>query len=316
MSDNFLKQIATSKIRIPIKYRQNKEKARELINNIKQIDIEVVNPDIFILANWIQESIGTYDSSEIHTCVESIDGVGEEDVFDISVPNEESYVGNGMVLHNCNLPNDVSEEVVEKVYIRAWQKGCKGFTVYRDGCRAGVLISEKKNTIPKTKAPKRPKVLPCDIYHTTSKGESYFVIVGTFGDDPYEVFAGKNGHMKKSIKHGLIKKVKRGTYSLSEPDGTLIQGDISKYIQEDQEAITRMMSSSLRHGCDVGFVVHQLEKTTGDLQSFAKAISRVLKKYILEGTHVHGEECPNCNGKLVRQEGCMTCLSCLWARCG
>lgn len=218
-----------------------------------------------------------------------------------------------------NLPEDVSVEEVAKIYETAWEEGCKGITVYRKNCRTGVLVDntseEKKLVIKKTTAPKRPKVLPADIYHTVSKGETYFVMVGILGEDPYEVFAGKNGGIKKSMKNGMIKKISRGRYSLLSREGEVLQEDISKYIDEDQEAITRLISSNLRHGCDVSFVVHQLEKVKGDLLSYSKAVSRVLKKYIPDNTKVHGETCKECHANLVRIEGCLTCLSCGWSKC-
>ena len=219
-----------------------------------------------------------------------------------------------------NLPEDVTVEEVAKIYETAWTEGCKGVTVYREGCRAGVMVDntaeEKMLKIKKTTAPKRPKILPADIYHTVSKGESYFVILGILGDDPYEIFAGKNGQIKKSIKKGMIKKMKRGKYSLLEENGDVIQEDISKHIDEEQEAITRLISSNLRHGCDVSFVVHQLEKVQGDLLSYSKAISRVLKKYIPDNTAVHGDSCKECGADLIREQGCVTCRSCGWSRCG
>ena len=190
----------------------------------------------------------------------------------------------------------------------------------REEWRTGGVVDntkeEKTMTITKTHAPKRPKILKSDIYHTTSKGEQYFVLVGLFGDgEPYEVFAGKNGNLRKTLKSGNIKKLKRGKYQLLEDNGEVILESISENISDDQEAITRLISSNLRHGCDVGFVVHQLEKVKGDLLSFAKALSRVLKKYIPENSRVHGESCKECGAELVRIEGCLTCRSCGWSRC-
>ncbi len=218
-----------------------------------------------------------------------------------------------------NIPEDVTVEEVARIYETAWKEGCKGITVYRKNCRTGVLVDntseEKKVAIKKTTAAKRPKILPADIYHTVSKGELYFVMVGLLGEDPYEVFAGKNGEIKKSIKEGMIKKISRGRYSLLAKNGEIIQEDISKHIDEDQEAITRLISSNLRHGCDVSFIVHQLEKVKGDLLSYSKAISRVLKKYIPADTRVHGETCKECGADLVRVEGCISCKSCGWSRC-
>ena len=218
-----------------------------------------------------------------------------------------------------NLPEDVSVEEVAKIYQTAWEAGCKGVTVYRKNCRTGVLVDntkEERGFITKTNSPKRPPILPADIYHTVSKGEQYFVIVGLMGDDPYEIFAGKQDKdIKRNIRNGMLKKIKRGRYSLLEENGEIILEDISKSIDEDQEAITRLISSNLRHGCDVSFVVHQLEKVKGDLLSFSKAISRVLKKYIPENIKVHGEVCKECGADLIREQGCVACKSCGWSRC-
>ena len=218
-----------------------------------------------------------------------------------------------------NVPNDISVEEVAKIYETAWKAGCKGITVYRKDCRTGVLVdntNEERSAIQKTVAPKRPSILPADVYHTTRRGKQYFVIVGVMGEDPYEVFAGKDGEFKKSVRSGMIKKMRRGNYALLEENGDPILEDISKHIDEDEEAITRLISASLRHGCDVSFVVHQLEKVKGDMLSFAKAVSRILKKYIPDDTKIHGESCKECGGELRRTEGCVQCFSCGWSRCG
>jgi ribonucleoside-diphosphate reductase alpha chain len=217
-----------------------------------------------------------------------------------------------------NLPEDVKEEVVAKIYETAWKEGIKGITVYRKNSRSGVLIDTKdKEKIKKTDAPKRPESLFGEVFHTSVKGEIYFVVVGVFHGDPYEVFAGKDDKILKSIKDVVIKKIKRGKYSLSDRRDidNVLHEDISKYITEDQEALTRMISMSLRHGADVNYVVHQLEKTHGPLQGYSKAISRILKKYIKDDSTVSGEECPECGGTLVRESGCATCRNCTWTKC-
>lgn len=219
-----------------------------------------------------------------------------------------------------NLPENVKEENVAEIYQAAWELGCKGITVYRDNCRSGVLVSdknkEKSSFINKTEAPRRPKELKCDVYHTNVKGEEFFVLVGLWEDgSPYEVFAGKNGMIHKSIKKGLIRKVKRGKYMAVFDDESEME-NITDNIEDDYESITRLCSTSLRHGCDISFVVHQLEKVKGNMFSFSKAIARNLKKYIKDGTKVHGEECPSCNSKsLERKEGCIICMSCGFSKC-
>ncbi|MFW6025867.1 MAG: adenosylcobalamin-dependent ribonucleoside-diphosphate reductase [Candidatus Woesearchaeota archaeon] len=220
-----------------------------------------------------------------------------------------------------NLPKTATKKDVATIYKAAWEYDCKGITVYRDGCRSGVMINDEKKEeekINKTDAPKRPEILPCEIFHTSVKKHKYFVLVGLLCGEPYEVFAGKNDDVvKKHWKKGLVRKIQRGQYALCDASDKkhLIHKSISKFITEDQEAITRMVSTSLRHGADVNFVVHQLEKTQGDLQSFAKAVARILKKYIKNGSSIHGEECPQCGGNLFRQEGCVMC-SCGWTKCG
>lgn len=201
--------------------------------------------------------------------------------------------------------------------MEAWKQGCKGITVYRDGCRSGVLISnepKKNDNISKTKAPKRPKTLDCDIHHTKSRGEDFFVIVGIMDGHPYEVFSGKNGCVSH-CKKGKITKHGRGQYVLEAEDGSTVK-DICDLLSDEQAVIARLISLSLRHGSDISFIVDQLEKSPGDMTNFGKALARVLKKYIADGTKVAGSVCQSCGSEsLVRQEGCQTCLSCGNSKC-
>lgn len=226
-----------------------------------------------------------------------------------------------------NLPENVTEQIVREIYEMAWKSGVKGITVYRDNCRTGVLVSEtKKNEEPdeiflkdkiiKTHSPKRPKSLKCDIHHIKVKGQEYFVIVGIWKDGiPYEVFAGKNGIINKNIEKGEMVKIKRGCYNLKLCNDEIIE-NITHYLNEEEEVITRLVSLSLRHGCDINFTVHQLEKVMGQFNGFTKALARVLKKYIKDGAKVHGETCPNCNSSNIQRiEGCMTCMNCGCSKC-
>ncbi len=222
-----------------------------------------------------------------------------------------------------NLPEDATVEQVAEIYEQAWMSGCKGMTVYRNNCRTGVLVEDKSSDhrsskcINKTNAPKRPTEIPGELHFTRVKGENYFVAVGLFDShDPYEVFIGSNGFMhKKGILTGSIKKIKRGTYTgVFEKDIEL--SSVGDYCSDEEESLTRMMSTALRHGTDVSYVVHQLEKTKGDLQTPAKALARVLKKYIVDGSEVKGEECEKCSGQLIRETGCVLCRECGWSRCG
>lgn len=219
-----------------------------------------------------------------------------------------------------NLPEDVSPEKVAEIYEAAWKSGCKGITVYRKNCRTGVLVENKEekrgDRIKKTVAPGRPKVLNCDVHHIKVKGEEYFALVGLLnGNEPYEIFAGKNGTIDKSVKSGTITKLKRGHYKV-EFDNKTEMNSLNDHCSDEQEALTRMSSTALRHGADIQFLVHQLEKVKGDMHSFARSMSRTLKKYIKDDTKVTGECCPTCNSEnLVRQEGCKTCKDCAWTAC-
>ena len=241
-----------------------------------------------------------------------------------------------------NLPNDATVEDVDAIYRTAWKSGCKGITIYRDGCRTGVLVSNEddregdNDIIPQTEAPKRKRELPCEVHHTKVRGVPYFVVVGLLNGDPYEVFAGINhinGHsvegddpeeivIPRPFQGGIIRKEKRGHYNAilnSKSNTELTIRHIGQRISDDEAALTRLISTSLRHGAAINFVVHQLEKVTGDMTSFGKSIARALKKYIPDGTEVTGEECPNCEIKentIIRQEGCILCKKCGWTKCG
>lgn len=219
-----------------------------------------------------------------------------------------------------NLPEDVTVEKVAEIYTAAWEVGCKGITVYRKNCRTGVLVENKKEEEAKKEEiafAKRAKKLKCDIYHTSVKGDPFFVTVGLAPETntPYEVFGGRNGFMPKSLQEGFISKAKRGSYQLMDSDDKVIVESITEHLEPEEEALTRMVSMSLRHGVDLEYVVHQLEKVPGDLFSLSKALTRSLKKYIKDGAKVKGEECEECKGELIRQDGCIKCASCGWTKC-
>ncbi len=215
-----------------------------------------------------------------------------------------------------NLPNDVTKEEVAEIYIHSYDKGLKGVTVYRDGCRTGVLVTE--TTKPNDKfeyhdAPKRPDCLPVDIHTTVSKGVKWNVIVGLFNSKPYEVFA--IPHFTNETELELC-KIKRGRYDLLK-DGETYSEDITSQITDEQDVLTRMVSTALRHGADITFIVEQLNKSHGDITSFSKAIARTLKKYIDEKKMVSRAACTECGStNLVFEEGCLMCKDCGSSKCG
>jgi ribonucleoside-diphosphate reductase alpha chain len=237
----------------------------------------------------------------------------------------------------CNLPNSASKELVHEIYMKAWSLGCKGFTIYRDGCRDGVLVNdvpapEMKKDEETRSSPKRPKSLPCDIHRASIRNgnvtESWLVLVGLNDGKPYEVFCGMPELIEfpKKYKSGSItKNGKRNgvtTYNLLVPVGdgeNLVFKDITDLFNNPTEgAFTRTISLALRHDVPLHYVVEQLQKDkNSDIFSYARVISRVLKGYIKDGTKTTGNKCTNCgSGDLVYQEGCLSCKSCGHAKCG
>ena len=237
----------------------------------------------------------------------------------------------------CNLPNSATRETVNDVYLQAWKSGCKGFTVYRDGCRTGVLVAadepkKEKKVDDGRSIPKRPKSLPCDIHRANVRNgeasESWLVLIGLNDGKPYEVFCGipENIEIPKKYKSGvLIKNGKRDgvtTYNLQVPvgdDENLVFKDIiNLFDNPTQGAFSRTVSLALRHEVPLHYVVEQLQKDkSSDMFSFARVIARVLKGYIKDGTASSEKGCPQCgNTELVYQEGCLSCKNCSYSKCG
>jgi ribonucleoside-diphosphate reductase alpha chain len=217
-----------------------------------------------------------------------------------------------------NLPKDTPKEVVANIYINAWKEGLKGVTVYRDGCRSGVLINSDQIN-PERHSPKRPKELLCDVYYTKVSKKldklrffEYIVFIGLIDGKPYELFAieGSNG---KKLTTGKIIKHKRGCYDVILDDGHEYK-NITDNTTPEEDVLTRMISTSLRHGVPIHYIVEQLQKIEGDMFGFAKCISRALKKFIKDGTKT-SEECPECGAKLIFEGGCYGCKQCGYQKC-
>jgi ribonucleotide reductase alpha subunit len=166
-------------------------------------------------------------------------------------------------------------------------------------------------------APKRPKVLNADIYEVTAKGTKFLVAIGLLGDKPYEIFCGELGNLnfKTTERRGKIEKISRGHYKLEIGEDIKIN-NFSEHFKEVESTIFRMVSTQLRHGIPMKFIVDQLQKSTKELQSLTAAAARVLKKYIKDGEKATGASCPSCkNTELIYAEGCVTCTNCGWSKC-
>lgn len=232
-----------------------------------------------------------------------------------------------------NLDEDCSEEEVSTVYLEAWKHDLKGITVYREGSLAGVLITEKnynkqkkeklEGSIEKHNAPKRPLDLPCDIHSVKVKSDQFLVLVGLYNGEPYELFVtniSEDQPFDLALKYsnGIIRKKGKGDYNLIVQNGvekTAIK-NIGTMFNNDYESMTRLISTSLRHGTPIQFICDQLGKDK-NFVSFGKAISRVLKHYIKEGEKVlTNKVCSNCGSEnLIYQDGCVSCVSCGNSKC-
>ena len=231
-----------------------------------------------------------------------------------------------------NLPADVSVDEVKSVYWRGWKQGLKGVTVYRDGCRSGVLVgspSDSDESQFKThSAPRRSSELECSIHHATIKGEAWTILVGLMDDRPYEVMGGLQKYIeipKKYKKGTIIKtpyKTKNSRYDLKigkNGDEILIKDIVQMFDNPNHAGFTRTISLALRHGAPIHYIVEQLQKDTEmDMFSFSKVIARVLKSYIKDGTVPGKTTCENCGAEdtLIYQEGCATCTACGHGKCG
>lgn len=206
-----------------------------------------------------------------------------------------------------NLPENVSLDSVSEIYLESWKKGLKGITVYRDGSRSGVLVStenKERDSFDYIDATKRPKELQAEVYLTKVSGQFYNVFVGLLNSKPYEIFI-ESGSLAYS--KGKIIKAKKGMYNYCVDDLCI---PISSEMTDEQSAITRLVSTSLRHGADIKFIVEQLQKTPGDIFSFTKGLARVLKKYIPDGAK-STVKCLECGSEnVVFENGCNMCKDC------
>jgi len=233
-----------------------------------------------------------------------------------------------------NLPNNVTEELVGKVYEAGWKFGCKGITVYRDGSRSGVLISKvekKPNVFQENNAPSRPKSLQCDVIRFTNKGEKWIGFLGLLDNRPYEIFTGlqESVNIPNYIESGeIVKKKNAETDGHSRYDLKYIDKDgypqefrgLSRAFNREFWNTGRLVSGILRHGMPLPNLMALLDKLDfGDseiIASWRNGVKRMIKKYIKDGTKISGEECPECHShNIVYKEGCKTCLDCNWSKC-
>jgi ribonucleoside-diphosphate reductase alpha chain len=243
-----------------------------------------------------------------------------------------------------NLPNDISEDMVNKLYVEAWKAGCKGCTVYRDGSRSGVLVtltSEDKKKEKEKQAHymaeeehilKRPIVLDADVVRFQNNKEKWIAFIGLIDGRPYEIFTGiaddeEGIFCPKSVTKGKIIKVigedgeKRYDFQFVNKRGfkTTIEGLSEKFNPEFWN-YAKLISGVLRYGMPIAQVlklVSSLELDNQSINTWKMGVERALKKYLPNGTKAKGKKCPNCGQEtLIYQEGCLICTNCGTSRCG
>lgn len=232
-----------------------------------------------------------------------------------------------------NVPKETTEELIDKIYFKAWQSGCKGVTVYRDGSRDGVLITDSKEEasaeLVETKAPQRPESLPTQIIRFQNHNEKWIAFVGMLNGRPYEIFTGLTEDsflIPTYVEEGLIIKKKtesgksRYDFQFEDKDGFKITFEgLSRSFNKEFWNLAKMISGLLRHGMPIKSVVEVVSNLHLDdesLSTWKNGVIRALSKFIPNGTQAKNSSCPECdNSALEYQEGCLTCKNCGYTKC-
>lgn len=234
-----------------------------------------------------------------------------------------------------NVPKETTEEMVSNIYYTAWESGCKGVTIYRDGSRAGVLVSDSpkkdENVIDfkETRAPQRPKRLETDVVRFQNDYEQWIAFVGLINGKPYEIFTGKadDFYLPPFVKKGWVIKNKiddensRYDFQYEDKQGykTTIEG-LSRSFDEEYWNYAKLISGILRHGMPLQYAVDlisNLHLDSDSINTWKNGVVRALKKFIPEGTPAVDEKCHKCGeATLIYTEGCLKCSSCGYSKCG
>ncbi|MCD4736847.1 MAG: adenosylcobalamin-dependent ribonucleoside-diphosphate reductase [Bacteroidales bacterium] len=233
-----------------------------------------------------------------------------------------------------NLPKDVSESVVSEVYLKAWQSGCKGMTIYREGSRSGVLVSnennDQKTVFTETKAPPRPKILEAEIVRFQNDYEKWIAVVGLLDGKPYEIFTGKADQfwLPPQITKGWVVRNKtpkddRALYDFQYEDKegyTSTIGGLSRAFEREYWNYAKLISGILRHGMPLTYaieLVNNLNFNIDSINTWKNGVVRALKKFVPDGTVDKTNQCVECGAieSLMYKEGCLVCKECGYSKC-
>lgn len=235
-----------------------------------------------------------------------------------------------------NLPKEATEDLVSKVYLTAWESGCKGMTIYRDGSREGVLVSNDKpeeevTQFHETKAPPRPQKLEADIVRFQNDYEKWIAVIGLLDGKPYEIFTGKaDGFwIPPWVSKGWVIRSKEGNekarydFQFKDKEGYNVTYEgLSRSFNKEYWNYAKLISGILRHGMPLPYLVNLIDNLTFDndsINTWKNGVVRSLKRYIPDGTKASSkQECPQCKEKdgLIYKEGCLTCKHCGYSKCG
>lgn len=233
-----------------------------------------------------------------------------------------------------NIPNEAEENLVSDIYLSAWENGCKGMTIYREGSRSGVLISDTKkeevneNDIIETKAPKRPKVLEADIIRFQNNYEKWIAVIGKINNKPYEVFTGKAEEIfiPPYVENGIVERVKikdeRAQYDFIYKDKQgyeITMPALSRMFDDSYWNYAKLISGVLRHGMPLQYVIDligNLNFPEDNINTWKNGVVRALKRFVPDGTTTD-TKCPDCGEEtLIYEDGCLICKSCGHSKCG
>lgn len=243
-----------------------------------------------------------------------------------------------------NLPENATIEEISDLFIEGWKRNLKGVTIYRDNCRAGVMVKSDSKCGCETQlihnAPKRPKVMKCDIKRFRNGGEKWVAAIGLMDGKPYEIFTGLSEKLNipEYVTEAEIIKNKINKIVEDEDTGEMVEKKVSrydiKYINNNGEKViieglsnifnpifynySKLISGLLRHGMGVQYIIATIKSMDfkdNNINSWKNGVIRSLKTYIEDG-EIKGEVCPTCKGKITRINGCKTCTNCGWSACG